>query len=175
MVKNKELIILVGISGSGKSTWAGEYINNNTNILRLNRDDIRKSLVQNLKGYYQREDLTILEDIVSTTIYNLFISLMIMEKSIILDNTNLKKEYFKEFIRIAVHDGYNIKFKLFDYDLDAAKRRILNRDYNTWCDEGALKTDPKIISQTEYIDKQYKQYGDIKRYILKEYTHLIME
>ena len=77
MVKNKELIILVGISGSGKSTWAGEYINNNTNILRLNRDDIRKSLVQNLKGYYQREDLTILEDIVSTTIYNLFISLMI--------------------------------------------------------------------------------------------------
>jgi predicted kinase len=174
MVKNKELIILVGISGSGKSTWAGEYINNNTNILRLNRDDIRKSLVQNLKGYYQREDLTILEDIVSTTIYNLFISLIVMEKSIILDNTNLKKEYFKGFIRTAVRNGYNIKFKLFDYDLDGAKRRILNRDYNTWCDDGALKTDPKIISQTEYIDKQYKQYRDIKRYILKEYTHLIM-
>lgn len=26
MVKNKELIILVGISGSGKSTWAGTHL-----------------------------------------------------------------------------------------------------------------------------------------------------
>ena len=31
MVKNKELIILVGISGSGKSTWTENYIKNTNN------------------------------------------------------------------------------------------------------------------------------------------------
>lgn len=50
----KKLIILVGISGSGKSTWATEYIQKNPDTLRINRDDIRKSLVGTLKNYYPR-------------------------------------------------------------------------------------------------------------------------
>lgn len=174
MVNNKELIILIGISGSGKSTWTEEYIKNNNNTIRINRDDIRKSLVKNLNGYYQRIDFNQLESIVSGIIYNLFNALMKIEKDIILDNTNLKKQYFENFITEAVNNGYNIKFKFFEVSLDASKRRVLNRDYNTWCDDDALINDPEIVSKTDYINGQYEQYKQIKKYALEIYPHLII-
>ena len=174
MVKNKELIILVGISGSGKSTWTENYIKNTNNTLRINRDDLGKSLVKDLKSYYQRADLNQLEIIISTTSYSLFNILMDLDKDIILDNTNLKKDYFSNFIILASANNYNIKFKLFDCNIITAKKRILDRDYNTWCDDEDLFLDQDILSKTSYIDTQLEQYENIKRYILKEYAHLIM-
>lgn len=44
------VIITVGISGSGKSTWSTNFIKENPKYLRLNRDDIRKTLVGDLDG-----------------------------------------------------------------------------------------------------------------------------
>ena len=56
-----EVIINVGISGAGKSTWTTQFIKENPNYLRINRDDIRKTLVGDLNGYYERKDLNRIE------------------------------------------------------------------------------------------------------------------
>ena len=37
-----KILFLVGISGSGKSTFAEEFLAKNQDYLRINRDDIRK-------------------------------------------------------------------------------------------------------------------------------------
>jgi predicted kinase len=40
----KKAILTVGISASGKSTWAAEHIYNNPNTVEINRDNIRAAV-----------------------------------------------------------------------------------------------------------------------------------
>ena len=42
--QTKKLIILCGIPGSGKTTYAKKYIENNANTIHLSSDAIRKEL-----------------------------------------------------------------------------------------------------------------------------------
>lgn len=39
------ITILIGISGSGKTTLAKEMISKNKNLVRINRDDLRKNFI----------------------------------------------------------------------------------------------------------------------------------
>ena len=44
MKDNLEVIILIGISGAGKSTWAKDFISKNQNYVRVSRDEFRYML-----------------------------------------------------------------------------------------------------------------------------------
>ena len=37
----KKVLILIGIPGSGKSTWSTEFVKENKDWVRINRDDFR--------------------------------------------------------------------------------------------------------------------------------------
>ena len=89
----KNIILTIGISGSGKSSWTTNFIKENSNYLRINRDDIRKTLVGNLDGYYQKEprQLNHIENIVTFTENHLFDDLISCNYNVIIDNTNLTK------------------------------------------------------------------------------------
>jgi predicted kinase len=39
-----EVLVLIGIPGSGKSTWAKDFVSNNSDWIRVNRDDFRDML-----------------------------------------------------------------------------------------------------------------------------------
>lgn len=56
---NKKLLMLVGIAGSGKSTWAKRYMKNQErqgkNIAKVSRDEIRFSLVKENEEYFAKE------------------------------------------------------------------------------------------------------------------------
>ena len=41
---NLEILILIGIPASGKSTWSKEYVRKNPNWVRVSRDDFRDML-----------------------------------------------------------------------------------------------------------------------------------
>jgi len=45
---NRQIKVLVGVSGSGKTTWATKFINENPKWVRVSRDDIRRQLVGTL-------------------------------------------------------------------------------------------------------------------------------
>ena len=47
------ITILIGISGSGKTTIAKEMISKNQNLIRINRDDLRKTLFETEYGQVQ--------------------------------------------------------------------------------------------------------------------------
>lgn len=56
---NKRLLILVGIAGSGKSTWAREYAKDQArqgrHVVIVSRDAIRFALVDEGEGYFSKE------------------------------------------------------------------------------------------------------------------------
>lgn len=171
------IIICVGISGSGKSTWSTNLIKNDDTFLRINRDDIRKVLVGNLDEYYARKDFNILEKIINDLEIDIASKIVTQYKNIIIDNTHLRREYIDKWVDLFSdnnffnHRNYTIKFKFFDCDLLEAKNRVVKRDnYSLSFDKNHVY----ICPQTDYIDKQYQQYQSIKKWILETYPGIII-
>lgn len=162
---NKELIICVGSSGSGKSTWTISYIEKNPNFIRINRDSIRESIFGSLIYYYVSKDINYREKLVTeleTSIFNLG---FLNSSNIIIDNTNLKQSYVNRWIQLSQDTNYSIKFKLFDIGLEKSKERVLERDFrmaDIYTVQDGLKYHQGELA---YIDKQFKQYQEIKKYL----------
>lgn len=159
-----KLIILVGPSGSGKSTFATNYIKEHSNTLRISRDDIRKTLVGSLDGYYQRKDLNRIECHINGLEEDFFNSIIGLDKSIIIDNTNLKQSYLNRWIQLSQNTNYHIEYKLFDISLEEAVERVIIRDVP----EGTSNFD------ASYITKQIEQYKSIKQYLLTYHADQII-
>ena len=157
-----KLIILVGISGSGKSTFATNYIRENPNTLRINRDDIRKTLVGSLDGYYQRKDFNLIEFTINTIENGIFSEIAHNKSNIIIDNTNLKQSYINRWISLSEVYKYSVQFKLFDISLEEAQIRVAHREkMHSFEDLG-------------YIDKQFEQYKQIKKYLETNHKNQII-
>jgi len=162
---NQQVIINVGVSGAGKTSWSTEYIKSHTNTLRINRDDIRKMLVGNLEGYYKRRDLREVEDKISSFAGVMLMTLVSNGFNVIVDNTHLKKEYIEQVVSLVKAVSANpvdIKFKLFEID----SKYILK--------DRVSKRDSVLESELDYIDKQIKQLEPACRYVRKEYPNQIL-
>lgn len=128
-----ELIILQGIQGSGKTTWAKNWVKEDPkHRVRFNQDDIR-----NMFGVYwvpSREPLV-------KAMHNMFLNeAMIEGYDIVLDNMNLNqktldeiKEIVKEFNKwislSSVDLHYDIKYQtFFDTPLEECIARDSKRE-----------------------------------------------
>ena len=146
-----ELIILQGIPSSGKTTWARNWVNEDSeHRVRFNRDDIR-----NMLGKYwvpSRESLI-------NAIYESFLNQAMLEGyDIVLDNMNLNQktlteiketvEEFNKWISLSPVDlHYDIKYQTF---FDTSLEECIARD--------AKRENP--IGE-EVIRNIYNKYKDI--------------
>lgn len=146
-----ELIILQGIPSSGKTTWAKNWVNEDSeHRVRFNRDDIR-----NMLGKYwipSRESLI-------NAMYESFLNQAMLEGyDIVLDNMNLNQktlakiketvEEFNKWISLSPVDlHYNIKYQTF---FDTPLEECIARD--------AKRENP--IGE-EVIRNTYNKYKDI--------------
>lgn len=170
----KNLIINVGVSGSGKTTWTTKFIKENPNYLRVNRDDIRKTLVGDLDGYYQRKDLwRIEEEAVNNIESSMILELLHSGFNVIVDNTNLKPTYIEKFRHIVsaynkdlvqnVDQEVQIRYNLFkENNVALLKKRVDVRE---------APIDPHYL---DYIDKQASQLKGIIHYIEDNYKYYIL-
>lgn len=171
---NIKVVICAGVSGSGKTTWSTQFIKENSDYLRINRDGLRYTLTGDTVSYYQREDINKSEAIINHLESQLFLAYTNNKYNIIIDNTNLTQKYINKWFRLAQlnKDKYNaenpdnpidydIQFKFFDCEVSRAKLRVTHRD-----------TPPYSL---DYIDKQYNQYIDIKKWILDNHSDKIIE
>jgi len=151
------VIINVGPSGSGKTTWTTSFIKENFNYLRINRDDIRKTLVGNLEGYYLKSNLNEIESVINKIETKIFNQSIAESFNIIIDNTNLKINYIKRWLDFIEQwfnpDEFIITFNLFEPDLKLNKIRVMGRD------------DLEKIEDCDYINIQCEQYKTIKNFI----------
>lgn len=148
---NQKLIILVGVSGSGKTTFAKQYIKENPGTVRVNRDDMRKQILGELtQDYYSKKNSNVrgkLEKHI-TVLQNEQIRYWLLEGyDVIADNTHLRKnditDYEKNFNYLA-----DIYIKPFQIGLQEAFFRVIDR-------EG-------IGTDVSYVIRQYKEFNALE-------------
>lgn len=168
----KQMFITVGISGSGKSTWAKELCQKDHSFVRVNRDSFRKMLV-GYKDFFQRDDIKVLEEIITLASDNL-IKTTLINKNVIIDNTHLSWSYILHLINLAQEADTFVGIKMFDVELDVAKNRVYRRDNGIFdnvdsCEDYADSQewiDYSNENSVKYIDAQYQRYRNFKNTIM---------
>ena len=151
-----KMIILVGLPGCGKSTWAKNYLKNNNGYVRVNRDDLRMMFFNELfvLNTPERENLVtqISNEIIERTLKS--------GKNIIIDNTNLSSKYRNNFHDIAQKIG-NVEVEEIVFEIPI--ETILNWNAER---EGQARVPDKVIKNM--IEKYHIQKnGKFKNYIPK--------
>lgn len=145
-------IITVGISASGKTTWAREYCKNNSNWVNINRDDIREMLFGKDYKFSKKREQEVTEkqrqDILTWESNG---------ANVIISDTNLNKERTKQLVKFLEDLGYEVEIKEFPIELqDAIKRdlkrensvgyEVIHRQWKQWLEYTGRKT----YTQDEY-------------------------
>lgn len=144
-----KIIILSGISNAGKSRYATKTVQENPEkYVIVNRDKLREAhygyTEETVKEYYLRSDFNYLENQITAVQDNLINFWLRKGKDVIIDNTNLKMSYIKDFNKFEVE----VEIKYFDITLKEALTRNMSRK---------RKVDEKII------EKQYSQYINLRK------------
>lgn len=107
--------ILVGIPGSGKTTWSKKYVLDNPNTKRINRDDLRVMLDVGKITNGNENFLRVLR----LELVNMCI---IYDKNIVVDDTNCQKEQLGELIDFIITNRIllekEIEIEIIDFDVD---------------------------------------------------------
>lgn len=119
MPKHKqELVILVGESGSGKSELAKKMVTDGDGwVIRLNRDELRTSLHQNLGTSRVHEDFII--DVQQSAAR----SALRHGFSVVIDDTNLSERTRHRWFEIGNKHGVPVRFVTMDTDLHTCLSR----------------------------------------------------
>lgn len=154
----KKITITVGVSGSGKSTWAHEqWKENPLSTVVVNRDKIRELLFgfteESVKDYYSLEGMNSFEKQITKYEDVLINEALIEGKHVIVDATHLRKEYITRF------EFWNVptEVKFFDITLKEALTRNMGR--------------VRQVSE-EIIKKQYQQFLNIRE---EKFTFEVIE
>ena len=162
-MEKKKLILTRGIQGSGKSTWARQWVEEDPeNRVRINNDDIR-----NMLGKYW---VTSRENLVSSIKKNMAEEAINRGYDIVVDNMNLNPKeilFWKDMVKMANMDPdgyqYEIEFKDFFIPLEECIRR------------DAMRPNPigeKVIRETWKRYKHFIQTTGVENYVnnLRKYT-----
>jgi len=116
-----KIIVLKGIPGSGKSTWAREYCAKNKDFIRVNRDDLR-----NMRGNYwipkQEKLITQMVDSCIDLVLSNGYNLILDEMNLNQDRNKAREAKIKE-----QYPDAKFEYKFFEITLEEAIKRDLQR------------------------------------------------
>lgn len=140
--KTAQLILPIGISGSGKSTWISSLDKNKYTI--ISPDEIRKELTGDVSDNSRNIEIFKIVD-------DRILEALKKGDKVILDATNLNTTFRRLMITNlkSLYPRLDIRYKLLDVDPEIAKQRIANDISN--------KVD-RSKTPDEIIDLQYQQY-----------------
>lgn len=111
----KKIILTVGCPGSGKSTWAREFIAKNPGFFNINRDDYRQSIM----GHEERDEYKYTkkkESIVTYMQHDAAHMILCQDgtKGVIISDTNLNPERRLAWEEYAKQWGHEVVYQVFD-------------------------------------------------------------
>lgn len=116
-----QILILIGIPASGKSTWAADYVRNHPNWVRVNRDDFR-AMLKNAQVCENK-----IEDMITALIIDTINRALMKNLNVLIDNTNLKQKYIEAYIEQFKYQA-DIDYRVFDISLAKAIERDAARE-----------------------------------------------
>lgn len=145
----KEIILTVGAPGSGKTTWAEDYVRKNCGYINLNRDDFRESLLSWNRG--QKRLTKHQEKLVTVAQQAAAIDLLKQGhvKGIIISDTNLNPKTVNKWKEIAKNEKVNYREEHFMCSYEELVRRNLHR--------GSHAVPAPVLR--EFHQKHYEQSG----------------
>lgn len=127
MQDDRKIILTVGVSGSGKTTWARHMCERNLDWVHISRDDLRATVFalnkpQDYKFNRENEDLIVKTqaEVVKTLFDN-------GKQVIIIGDTNLKSNVLAFWHKFAKELGVGCVEQVFDVPLKELKKRNLSR------------------------------------------------
>lgn len=158
---NKKIIVLIGISNSGKSTFAATTVQNNPDLyVAINRDKIRELLYgyteQSICEYYNRPDFNVREKQVTKYEDTLIHEALNEGKTVIVDATHLDKKY------IDRYKFWNVPIQIMWFDVLLKEALTRNKSRNRKVDEGV-------------IVKQYNRYVKLRNNFEWEYQPISLK
>lgn len=136
------IVLMRGISGSGKSTYAREHF---SDYVIVSRDEIRSRFC-NLNEYFDGGMRTPFEDYLTTIEETEIAQAICKGKPLVIDNTNLRPKYIQNYVNIFAQlnvDPEVVKF----VELDVSSGEAMNRNLAAG----------KHISK-DVINQQYRQF-----------------
>ncbi|MEZ0539502.1 phosphatase domain-containing protein [Fibrella arboris] len=127
----QHVLILIGISGSGKSTFARQFVQEHPTYLRLNRDDLRRSLIQVPLGAYWQWDEKAkyrIEQIVTVMLESAVRQALEGGWNLVIDNTHLRQRSINELLKVIETQAtpkqpVEVTFQMADVALETAIER----------------------------------------------------
>jgi predicted kinase len=141
------LLILRGVPGCGKSTFAHQWLKKGERRARVNRDDIRMQ--------HFGKETGVDENMVTKIEHNQVDMLLSAGYSVVVDDTNIRHAYINAFVKIAAKYGVPVAVKEFDVDLKTAIARNAHRAY-----QGGRNVPVPVI---EKMHKSLKSSGQYSR------------
>lgn len=130
MSEKKVLVLTVGASNSGKTTFANELLKNGEgNIIDLNRDTIRQAHFTENNRLADYKFTKAKEKSVTSYLYSAALSAVEDNDHIIVSDTNLSEKTRKTWIDFAKEHGYHVVIKTFDVPAHICIARSFKRDY----------------------------------------------
>ena len=122
--KNQELVILRGLQGSGKTTFAREWVAEDPDWrFRVNRDDTRKAGYNLLWGLsHHMEENVSLSETAQVEV------LLAAGLSVIIDATNLRAKAVKDWYKVADKMGVKVRVQDIDTPLEECIVNDMNRE-----------------------------------------------
>ncbi len=130
----RKVLILTGLSGSGKSTFARQFCAENSNYIRISRDDLRRAVLPvSLPEYWQTwpdPAKNRIENLVNDNQKAMIVNGLARGWNLLIDNTNLKLSYINEFRKLLSEhtDAIEISYQLMNTPVDECIRRDRQRD-----------------------------------------------
>lgn len=136
--------ILIGISGSGKSTFSNDFLKAAPNTVRVNRDDLRRALRVDLKDYY-KGNFGVYEKAINSLEDSLLNHCLTNNINLLVDNTNLKMSYINKWLVRG-----DVQLMVFDTSFQECVKRVKQRD-------------GLIGEELNYIYRQHEQLEILKK------------
>ena len=114
----QKIIMLKGLPASGKTTWAKEKINENSNYIRINKDDIRESITGKWTPKKEKIVISIRNSLIKAGIN--------LGKNVIIDDTNLNPKHEQSLKTLAQELG--VEFEVNDSFLKVSVEECVERD-----------------------------------------------
>ena len=156
-MKQKNLWLLVGIPGSGKSTWVREQLDSECKHW-ISRDAIRFEVVQESEEYFSKEKKVfgLFASAVQADIDSDFIT------DIYVDATHLNEASREKLLgRLKNLDKVNINAVLFNIPLEVCLERNAQRTGRACVPETAIRNMHKNLTDPAYDKRKYHKIIEI--------------